>query len=173
MYKHSYKNSADLWLFVQQTPKCNNINKPIFAKKYDTAGPKKKVFAHASVPAYGITWQSDITNYWHIWCMILQHKGASANCPAQKKTKSFAESARSKMRFAALSNQIIVMCSSRNLKESTSPTFPSVLIWGAPSWDTPTQRNIFVYFVFLTSSCQSQSSDLACTWTAAHPAEGS
>lgn len=54
------KNSADLWLFVQQTiTKCNNINKPIFAKKYDTAGPKKKVFAHASVPAYGITWQSD------------------------------------------------------------------------------------------------------------------
>ena len=78
--------------------------------------------------------------------MILQHKGASANCPAPKKTKSFAESARSKMRFAALSNQIIVMCSSRNLKESTSPTFPSFLIWGAHSWDTPTQRNMFCLF---------------------------
>ncbi len=53
---------------------------------------KIKVFAHASVPAYRITWQSDITNYCHVSFMILPHEGLLIKCSCfclltQKKTK--------------------------------------------------------------------------------------
>lgn len=76
------------YLCNKQSQNATTLTNQYLQKNMTLQGRKKKVFAHASVPAYGITWQSDITNYWHTVAWFCNTRVLLLTAPRQKKQRA-------------------------------------------------------------------------------------